>query len=163
MICAKCNYETTENYNYNRHLESKLHKKNMGEISQKTYKCDETDCSYTTINSSNLNRHKKTHKESQDRIHTYAELMHLQLKHRWRKDWIKKHDLPYIKDKIKRKEKINEFRENEQKMNSYCRQLNKKKENSKHCPKNTTNGKSISKNQKTSVLRKQEDKIIIDK
>jgi hypothetical protein len=55
--CEKCDYTTSRMDNYKRHLESKLHKMNIGEIEKKqiTFECDK--CDYKSNRKYNVERH----------------------------------------------------------------------------------------------------------
>lgn len=58
--CETCNYETNRKLNYNRHMVSKKHKKNIGELSR-LHKCEL--CDYTSKRPFNVKIHMKTHDE----------------------------------------------------------------------------------------------------
>jgi hypothetical protein len=68
--CNSCNYSTNKNSNYSAHLKSVKHKINTGETvkTEKVHSCKE--CDKTFSRSDSLNRHMKTHSNS-EMVHDY--------------------------------------------------------------------------------------------
>jgi hypothetical protein len=58
LKCVTCNYETNRKLNFNRHLTSRKHLKNIGELSR-LHECDQ--CDYTSDRKYNVLIHLKTH------------------------------------------------------------------------------------------------------
>lgn len=74
--CKKCEYITLRIDNYKRHLDSKLHKTNIGEIEKKqiTFECDK--CDYKSERKYNLERHILTEHTNKNIKCEYCETEH---------------------------------------------------------------------------------------
>lgn len=58
--CEKCNYETDRQLNLNRHIQSKKHLKNTGELSR-FHHCTHEGCEYKNVRKCLVTQHLKTH------------------------------------------------------------------------------------------------------
>ena len=76
FVCEKCSYSTVDKSNYNKHLLSKKHLINIGEVKpvikeKPTYECTHKGCSYQTQNKSNFNKHLLSHSHDPTAYYKY--------------------------------------------------------------------------------------------